>query len=164
MNMLTTKSPTVKALSIAGCFPWLLAAGKKQIELRSWGTSYQGIVLLHASSGTGYEHLFPQMGLSRKTCPKFALVGAAKLKTCIQYNSQKLWDAHKPRHLWDEDFDVVVEQYGKFPFGHIMEDAITFKDPILDVPGAFNYWQPKNEKQQLGFEKAIALLSAIGYC
>jgi hypothetical protein len=99
MNIVS-KSLPVKALSVAGPFPWRIAQGHKQIELRSWATAHQGVILLHASSGAGYEHLFEHFGLSRKDCPKFSIVGAARLKTCIQYNSEKLWEAHRDHHCW----------------------------------------------------------------
>jgi hypothetical protein len=55
----------------------------------------------------------------------------------------------------------------KFAVGHsrgtTFQDAIAFDDAILDVPGSFNYWQPRNHRQKLGFEKAIALLESINY-
>jgi hypothetical protein len=165
MNILA-ESRSIRALSVAGPFPWRIAHGHKQIELRSWATSHSGIIiLLHASSGSGWEHLFEPFGLSRKDCPKFSIVGAARLKTCVQYNSEKLWEAHRDRHCWvgNDTYLEVLSQYGGYPYGHIMEDAIAFDQPILDVPGARNYWLPKNERQKVGFEKAIKLLKATGF-
>jgi hypothetical protein len=69
------------------------------------------------------------------------------------------------RHCWagDETYLEVLSQYGGYPWGHVFEDAIAFDDPILDVPGAFNYWEPKNDRQRLGFEKAAKLLKFMGY-
>lgn len=157
--------PKIRALSIAGPFGWAIASGKKSIELRSWFSAYNGIVLLHASSGVGYEHSFSAFGISREDCPKFSFVGAAKLKTCVQYNSEKLWDSHLDRHLWqgDESYQEVLAQYGKFPFGHVMVDPILFRRPIENVKGAFSYWLPKTDDQKAGFESAIALLRKSGY-
>jgi hypothetical protein len=57
----------------------------------------------------------------------------------------------------------VLSQYGGYPYGHVIEDAIAFDTPIRDVPGAFNYWLPKNDRQKAGFEKATALLKSTGY-
>lgn len=164
MNIVA-KSGSVKALSIAGPFPWRLASGKKAIELRSWTTLHRGIVLLHSSSGSGYEHLFPHFGMSRQDCPKFALIGAAKLVDCICYDTRDKWEADLLRHCWvgDENYEEILSYYSNFPHGHVFEDAIAFDTPILDVPGAFNYWEPKNDRQRVGFEKAIALLNSIGY-
>ncbi len=164
MNILA-KNASIKALSIAGPFPWRIASGKKVIELRSWSTSHRGIILLHSSSGSGYEHLFPYFGMSRQNCPKFALIGAAKLVDCICYDTCEKWEADLNRHCWagNETYEEVLSYYSSYPYGHVMEDAIVFSDPILDVPGAFNYWEPKKDRQKLGFEKAIALLKEIGY-
>jgi hypothetical protein len=163
MNIIVSDS--IRALSIAGPFPWRIAAGKKPIELRSWGTSQRGIILLHASSGAGYEHLFPEFGMSRKDCPKFAIIGAAKLVDSICYDRESKWQSDLDRHCWegDETYLEILSQYGGYPFGHVFEDAIAFDSPIRDVPGAFNYWAPKNDRQLLGFEKAIAILESIGY-
>lgn len=155
----------LRGLSVAGPFPWLLAKGKKEIELRSWATSHRGVVLLHASSGSDYNHLFKRFKMRRSDCPKFAIVGAAKLTGCICYDRPSKWQADLSRHRWagHETYEEVIDLYGKPPFGHIFENAIAFENPILDVPGAFNYWLPKNERQKVGFQKAIALLQSSDY-
>lgn len=103
--------------------------------------------------------------MSRKDCPKFALIGAAKLVDSICYDRASKWEADLDRHCWvgDESYQEVLACYGGYPYGHVLEDAIAFDTPVLDVPGAFNYWQPKNDRQKLGFEKAIALLKSLGY-
>jgi hypothetical protein len=161
MNILSS----IRALSVAGPFPWRIARGYKEIELRSWATARRGIILLHASSGAGYEHLFEPFGLSRKDCPKFSIVGAARLVDSVCYDTEAKWEAHRDRHCWvgEETYLEVLSQYGGYPYGHVMEDAIAFDTPILDVPGSFNYWQPKNDRQKVGFKKAIELLESTGY-
>jgi len=45
----------------------------------------------------------------------------------------------------------------------LIEKAIAFDNPILNVPGSFNYWEPKNDRQKVGFEKATTLLKLMGY-
>jgi hypothetical protein len=164
MNILADFS-SIRGLSVAGPFCWELAAGKKAIELRSWKTSHRGTILLHASSGNSYEHLFHHFGMSRENCPKFAIIGAARLVDCICYDRPEKWEADLDRHCWvgTESYEEVVALYGKYPYGHVLEDAIAFPEPILNVTGAFNYWQAKNDCQRLGFEKAIALLKSLGY-
>jgi hypothetical protein len=164
MNILA-KARSIRALSVASPFPWRIALGHKQIELRSWATKHRGIILLHASSGNGYEHLFEHFGLSRKDCPKFALVGAAKLVNSVCYDTEAKWEADRQRHCWvgNDTYIEVLSQYGGYPHGHVLEEAIAFDQPITDVPGARNYWLPKDERQKAGFEKAIELLKASGY-
>jgi hypothetical protein len=164
MNILS-EACSVRGLSVGGPFAWRLASGKKEIELRSWATKYRGLILIHASSGSGYEELFEHFGLSRKNCPKFALIGAARLVDCVRYDSEQKWEADRDRHCWvgEETYLEVLSQYGGYPYGHVLEDAIAFDKPIFDVPGSFNYWQPKNDRQKVGFKKAIELLKACGY-
>ncbi|HDR9153839.1 TPA: ASCH domain-containing protein [Burkholderia vietnamiensis] len=41
----------MKALSIRQPWAWLIAAGHKDIENRTWRTSYRGQLLIHASQG-----------------------------------------------------------------------------------------------------------------
>ncbi|WBF05198.1 ASCH_ASC-1 domain containing protein [Burkholderia phage CSP3] len=41
----------MKALSIRQPWAWLVAAGHKDIENRTWRTSYRGPLLIHASKG-----------------------------------------------------------------------------------------------------------------
>lgn len=83
----------------------------------------------------------------------------------ICYDRAEKWEADLNRHCWvgNESYQEVLSCYGGYPHGHVMEDAIAFPKPILDVPGAFNYWEPKKERQKVGFEKAAELLESIGY-
>ena len=102
--------------------------------------------------------------MTRQQCPKFALIGCAVLVDVICYDSRQKWERDIERHLWDDDYESVLDCYdGRFPYGHVFEKAIAFPKPILDVPGAYGYWEPKKDRQKLGFEKAIALLESLGY-
>ncbi|HEY9635218.1 MAG TPA: hypothetical protein V6D14_17585 [Coleofasciculaceae cyanobacterium] len=162
MNILS-KNASLRALSVAGAFPWLLASGKKPIELRSWGErKHRNITLLHSSSSSYYEASFVQHRVSRQQCPKFAFIGAATLVDVVCYDSRQKWERDIDKHLWDEDYDVVLGFYGdRPPYGHVFDNPVLFDEPILDVPGAYGYWQPKNDRQKKGFEQAMKLLVAI---
>jgi hypothetical protein len=46
-----TYPDTLRAISIAGPFAYLIAIGEKPAEYRSWKTSFRGPVLLHVSLG-----------------------------------------------------------------------------------------------------------------
>lgn len=164
MNILAKSSP-LKALSIAGSYPLLLASGKKAIEIRIWGEkAHRGLTLLHSSSGSDFEESFEEHGLSREQCPKFSLIGCAVLVDVVCYNSRQKWERDIDRHLWDEDYEAVLDCYdGRFPFGHIFQKPLLFKKPILDVPGRYRYWEAANDRQKAGFEKAKLLLKASDY-
>jgi|SRR4028119_395371 hypothetical protein len=164
MNILS-KGASLKALSVAGAYPWLLASGKKGIELRIWGEkAHRGLTLLHSSSGSEFEQSFEDYKLTREQCPKFSIVGCAVLVDVICYDSRQKWERDVDRHLWDEDYEVVLGCYdGRFPYGHVFEKSLLFKKPVLDVPGKYRYWEAANERQKIGFEKATELLKASGY-
>jgi len=108
MNILSkAKGASLKALSIAGAYPWLLASGKKGIELRCWGEkSHRGLTLLHSSSGSEFEQSFEDYNLTREQCPKFSIIGCAVLVDVICYDSRQKWECDIDRHLWDEDYEV----------------------------------------------------------
>jgi hypothetical protein len=42
----------VKAISIRQPWAWLIVAGHKDVENRTWRTQYRGPILIHASKGT----------------------------------------------------------------------------------------------------------------
>lgn len=150
----------LKALSIAGPYAYLLAEGIKQIELRSWKTSYRGLVLLHCSASTAYDAELETWGMLPSECPKSVIVGAAKLTSCIAYTTRQLWERDEEKHLFFGEYmkypEVVRDCYGgNPPIGHVFESPIYFDTPI-PCPGALNYWTPRNERQQRAFERARA--------
>lgn len=75
-------------------------------------------------------------GLQPKECPLSAIIAAATITGCIEYGSAGA--QIKPL------------------IGHIMANPIRFDTPILNVPGALNYWQPNTERQQRAFQQVIA--------
>ncbi len=66
---------SIRALSIAGSYAYLIAIGEKQSECRSWKTNFRSIVLLHVSTGREYGE--PQ----RKEIVS-AIIGAAEVYDC----------------------------------------------------------------------------------
>ncbi len=161
------KSPiqNIRALSIAGPFARLIAEGSKTTELRSWRTNFRGLVLLHSSTSRDYDACFNDLEMNIDECPKLAIIGAAILTDCIAYTNAQLWNRDLERHCWmgDESYETIRDDYynGNPPMGHIFEHSILFEPFILDVPGAFNYWKPTKPKQQVGFEKALAIIEEL---
>lgn len=155
----------IRALSVAGPFARLIAEGSKEIELRSWRTNFRGLVLLHSSTSRDYDHCFSIVEMNPDECPKLAIIGAAILTDCITYTTSQLWKRDLERHCWigDESYETICHDYygGKPPMGHVFEHPVLFEPFILDVPGAFNYWQPRNPRQQAGFDKALAVIEEL---
>lgn len=155
----------IRALSIAGPFARLLAEGSKEIELRSWQTKYRGLVLLHSSSSRDYDAYFDILNMSASECPKASIVGAAILDDCIAYTTAALWNRDLERHRWmgDEPYSDIRANYynGRPPIGHVFVHPLLFEQPILDVPGAFNYWTPRNDRQQAAFDQAANYIKSL---
>jgi hypothetical protein len=83
----------IRGLSIAGCYARLLATGKKKIELRVWEEKkYRGLVMLHCSSGAGYEFSYDYWKIAKEDCLKSSIVGVATLVDCIKYDTAKKWN------------------------------------------------------------------------
>lgn len=66
---------TLRALSIAGPYAYLIATGEKLSEGRSWKTNFRGLVLLHVSTGKEYGEPQSKEMIS-------AIIGAAELYDC----------------------------------------------------------------------------------
>lgn len=66
---------TLRALSIAGPYAYLIATGEKYSEGRSWKTNFRGVVLLHVSTGREYGEPQSKDMIS-------AIIGAAELYDC----------------------------------------------------------------------------------
>ncbi|WP_199336842.1 hypothetical protein [Oscillatoria sp. FACHB-1407] len=66
---------TLRALSIAGPYAYLIATGEKLSEGRSWRTNFRGIVLLHVSTGKDYGEPQSKDMIS-------SIIGAAEVYDC----------------------------------------------------------------------------------
>lgn len=123
----------MKALSIRQPWAWLIAAGWKDIENRTWRTQVRGRVLIHAGKGmTGTEyanvHAFLQDTPSlRHILPHLpkpadlvrgAVIGAADITGCV---------------------DVSDSPWFFGPHGFRMANAIQFAEPI-PMRGALGFF------------------------
>ena len=66
---------TLRALSIAGPYAYLIAIGEKLSEGRSWSTRFRGPVLLHVSTGKDF-------GEPQSKAMVSAIIGAAEMYDC----------------------------------------------------------------------------------
>ena len=79
---------TIKALSLKQPFAWLIAHGYLLVDDRSWGTTYRGPILIHASKGL-YEAYYDYIRLhtdiplpDRSELDYGGVVGMAELVLC----------------------------------------------------------------------------------
>ena len=111
----------MKILSVRQPWAWLIVAGYKPVENRTWRTSYRGPLLIHASQAMEPED-FPMQREWIETCglvipedlPRGAIVGAATLTD--------VWDKKK--------FERPGIRWFEGPYGFKMEDAVEFAEPI----------------------------------
>ena len=130
----------MKALTIKQPWAYLICAGWKDVENRTWKTSYRGQILIHASKKpevsvhkldqhlTGIQYLQYSNGLqSPEGAGKFltgAIIGMVTLVDCIRgYNS--IWAERGAWH-W------------------IIKNPILFDDPILNIKGRLSLWEYEN--------------------
>jgi hypothetical protein len=87
-------SGDMKIISIRQPWAWLIVAGHKDIENRSWGTSFRGEVLIHAAKRIPYEDectdIEQRYGV---TLPEDfdvgGIIGAVTIDDCVSHQSSK---------------------------------------------------------------------------
>ncbi len=128
---------TAKALSIRQPWAWLIANGYKDIENRSWNTTYRGEIFIHASKAmTGKEYgqcldflellrrdanvALPIIRLPDRENLKFGgIIGVAKLVDCVT----------------DSDSPWFIGEYG-----FVLENAKSL--PFMPIKGALGLFNP----------------------
>jgi hypothetical protein len=123
---------TLRAISIAGPFAYLITIGEKAAEYRSWKTSFRGPVLLHVSLGREWENSWdevPEISLEEKAKMKSSIIGIAEVYDCT--------------------FDAMHGCYA-----HWMRNPILFKEYIPNVKGNRNYWSAKTPEHIEAFNQA----------
>ena len=111
----------MKILAVRQPWAYLIVAGYKPVENRTWNTSYRGPLLIHASQAMEPDD-FPMQREWIETCgivipedlPRGAIVGAATLTD--------VWDKKK--------FERPGIRWFEGPYGFKMEDAVEFAEPI----------------------------------
>ena len=131
----------MKALTIKQPWASLIAVGMKDIENRTWKTSFRGRILIHSASTTypgGWNSLTQeQLNEAIKTglvgrhieasLPHGAIIGSVEIVDCVQ-NHQSLW-AEKGVWNW------------------VLANPILFKEPIYNVKGKLSLWECEVEDQ-----------------
>ena len=115
----------VKIISVRQPWAWLIVAGHKDIENRTWRTSYRGRLLIHASLATEPED-FPMQRQWIETCglvipedlPRGAIVGAATLSHVDCGNG------------YQGDGLACSSPWFEGPYGFHMADAVEFAEPM----------------------------------
>lgn len=134
--------------------PWgfLICAGIKPIENRTWKTNYRGRVLIHAGKsrmGSLFDCLTKEqlelvndkLGYNydfEKTFIKGAIIGSVEIVDCV-LNHPSIWaepsnEVYKDPEIYgDNKIDSAVWNW-------VLADPILFDKPILNVNGKLGFW------------------------
>lgn len=127
----------MKAISIKNPWARLIAIGLKDVENRTWPTSFRGRVLIHASAKIDpryreMSNLFTfdqwnamdhseQLKAVKGIYDSSAIIGEVEILDCIQ-DSTSVW-AEPGCYHW------------------VLSNAKLYDEPIRNVKGALSFWQ-----------------------
>jgi hypothetical protein len=111
----------MKTLSIKNPWAYLICSGEKDIENRSWPTSYRGKLLIHVPAK--YDSAGPPVIFLP---PPWSIIGYVELADCIQ-NSRSRW---AEPGLWH----------------WVLKNPVLFDRPIPNIKGALSLWEFPIEK------------------
>ena len=113
----------MKCLSLRQPFAYLLAAGKKTVELRNWNTNFRGEFVIHASKNIDYDAC-EKFGIDPDGLIIGAAIGKARLTHVKQYMSKRGFAAEKEKHLATDIY------FSRNTHGFSIADAERFEKPI----------------------------------
>jgi hypothetical protein len=140
----------MKVLSVKQPWASLIVSGIKDIENRTWKTSYRGELLIHASAksaGIPSELLTNDQFDSLRFGPESdlfltelmagryitsAIIGKLDLVDCVVNHPS----------IWAEKTEMPAGTYmgEKLIWNWVLENPILFEEPILNVKGKLNLW------------------------
>ena len=120
-------STWLKCLSLKQPYAYLLARGKKTIEIRKWNTSYRGKFLIHASKNTNYEAC-SVLRINETLLIKGAIIGEAFLYDVKSYSTFDEFERDGDKHLSIEMNSPSSNNFKRY--GFLVKDSLLFENPI----------------------------------
>lgn len=111
----------MKALSIRQPWAWLIAAGYKDIENRTWSTKFRGRIYIHASKG--YDSSFSPSKLNimlPTSLARGAIIGEVDIIDCVTSSRSKWF-------------------FG--PYGFVLRNPVLHPEPI-PCKGQLRFFEP----------------------
>jgi hypothetical protein len=111
-----TASPARIVSSIKQPWAALVVAGRKRIEIRTWGTRFRGPVLIHAGKipdnrPEAWARLdTPELVLAAES--RGGIVGEASLIGCRMYRTKRAFAADREYHLNEADWFQAPVMFG----------------------------------------------------
>jgi len=146
----------MKTLSVKQPWALLLVAGIKDIENRTWKTSYRGRIFIHASGKAANFWDSPQWKLVHDEINKISInkyekttglfssiLGSVEIVDCV-LNHESVWAEHftmKEKKVAGEKFIVEVPVYN-----WVIANPIMFANPQPNIKGKLGLWDFDNTK------------------
>ena len=121
----------VKIISVRNPWAYLFVAGHKDVENRTWRTSYRGRLLIHASLGADPENFMPKQRewlefagiVIPDDLPRGAIVGSVNLSGVVGQQRDNSGTTT------GQD-GTTTSPWFEGPYGFLMTDAVEFEKPI----------------------------------
>lgn len=139
--------------------PWasLLCAGIKEVETRSWKTSYRGKVYIHASRvlidpTPEMVKLIPVdkwVGKGLLLCPTGGIIGSVEIVDCITA------DQFKVQYPGIVEKETILGDLTPGRYAWICKNPVLFKE-IIPCKGALSFWNiPADVMEKIENAKAV---------
>jgi len=144
----------MKAVSIRNPWGWLICAGIKPIENRTWPTNFRGRVLIHVGAKPikminpnnvfTYEQ-WKSLSTDQKVklisgyLPCSAIIGSVEIVDCV-INHSSIW-AEKSLQVFTEEQKSPI--YEETVYNWVLANPILFEKPILNVKGKLSFFIPE---------------------
>jgi len=138
----------MKTLSIKQPWAYLIAAGIKDIENRTWQTKFRGKILIHASAKyIDSKGLFSiekaneipydlLKKIEKNNLVTSAIIGEVDIIDCV-INHPSIW-AKKSKQIEDVIGNIVHEF---ITYNWILKNPVLYDEPILGVKGKLSFWE-----------------------
>jgi len=144
LRVATYNQILMKVLSLLQPWATLVIMGVKQVETRSWSTSYRGPLLIHASKGRAGENLCDEPRFKKyipdfKQLPFGYIIGKVNLTDVIRIDSGGPGtNDERINKLTTEEKGFGDYSPGRYAW--ILHDPIAFKTPV-GAQGSLSLWE-----------------------
>lgn len=145
-----------KAISEKQPWAYLICAGIKNIENRTWATKYRGRVYIHASADKKLNLTALTKEQYSDACNKFdwdsttmkpvdkwdrsAIIGCVDIVDCV-INHDSIWAEQTPLYKNCMNPSKFTEMTGIKPtYNWVLANPVLFDKPILNVKGKLSFW------------------------
>lgn len=136
----------MKALTIDALWAWAILAGHKQVENRTWTTSFRGRLAIHAGKNASRDgdalRLFDRLDITPPSHEVLAdlrgrILGTVELVDCVAYAAGA---APPPKDVADpQNGTVAADPFATGPWCWLLQDARWLPQPV-EYAGQLGLW------------------------